>query len=276
MARATPCPTPTPWPAKGLPLIDALPHVAGSTLWAAWIDAQRASETAVAAQRATGHISRLSQLARLSHDQQRQLGVAHHAWRACVKAFMAAWRSGEIRVSGRPASTAGPHIDLPPNAVILGWHTHTARLRRAAGTVFLDLRVYSVPHTVNGTLAVRKAPDVAIFTGETSPEPPELSQESVNRPAAPPDPGPAPKRSRKRPAVYEGAQRTRARKVLKRLFPDGYPTVEELPSVDLLDQFTAESARHAKIQIWHALQVGHSSCCRSDGLIDRIDQVGPN
>jgi hypothetical protein len=59
--------------------------------------------------------------------------------------------------------------------------------------------------------------------------------------APPPQPPERPSREKGKP--YETEPRKRARAVLQRMFPDGYPSRKECPVADLLDRFDKEYAR---------------------------------
>ena len=92
---------------------------------------------------------------------------------------------------------------------------------------------------------------------ETSPKPTEavqadpLIEEIESDSTAPPmgcsaaDDAPAQptKSSRRRSGGYQGAQRLRARAVLRRLFPERYPTEEEVSNPDAWDRFCREYER---------------------------------
>jgi hypothetical protein len=67
---------------------------------------------------------------------------------------------------------------------------------------------------------------------------PELTAEAVGAsPASPKDP----KKQSRRKAIYRGAQSTRAKVILKRMFPAGeYPDRSELPNPDLWHRFCKE------------------------------------
>ena len=118
MAKAEQGPTAEGWPSEGLDLLSALERVAGEALWQAYTVAREAGDISFAAQ--------LAGSARLDAQQQALLDARHAAWDACVKAFMAAWRDGKIRVSGCPGHAWRAPVDLPPGSVTLHWQRSTA------------------------------------------------------------------------------------------------------------------------------------------------------
>jgi hypothetical protein len=147
---------------------------------------------------------------------------------ALLRFFAIMSQGDRYRATGRRGSPDAKRTEIPPDL----WPRTSIQVEYAESIVEPGPPVQGRPSYVTWY-------DVRIFAIEPPASQPVASETAPEPIVAEPATGVAPKRSRKK-SVSQQPQQKRAWKVLRRIFPDGCPTSEEMPNNQLLAKFYEE------------------------------------